>query len=66
MWTTIFIVHSRQTVLQAKTLLEKERVICKIKPVGDVRKADDESFYEILVPGAEVQKAHTLLISNGY
>lgn len=66
MWTTIFIVHSRQTVLAARTLLENARVICKIKPVGETKNADDTSFYEILVPGAEVQKAHTLLIANGY
>lgn len=64
MWTVIFLVKTFEVAIKMKDILERNKIICKIRPTSSAE--DQDSYMEILVPEAEVGLAHTLLIDNGF
>lgn len=63
MWTVIYMVQTKVSVLKVQELLTAEKVAVRVRPVGD---GGESGFFEILVPEPEAQMAHTILIKNGY
>lgn len=63
MWTVIYMVQTKVSVLRVQELLTAEKVAVRVRPVGD---GAEDGFYEILVPETEAQLAHTILIKNGF
>lgn len=54
--------QSKEAVLKVQSLLSAENIAARTRPMGE---EGGEVFFEILVPEAEIQLAHTILISNG-
>lgn len=63
MWTVIYMVQTKASVLRVQELLTAEKVAVRVRPVGD---GAEDGFFEILVPETEAQLAHTILIKNGF
>lgn len=72
MWTVIYMAQTKESVLTVKELLDVSGVPVRVRPVGEggaenaVRNAEENGYYEILVPETEAQMAHSILIENGY
>ncbi|MCR1899158.1 hypothetical protein NSA47_09195 [Irregularibacter muris] len=63
MWTVIHIVPNEKKAKIIQDKLMAEGFLVKITPVS---KRDENSYYEILVPGGEVEEAHSILVENDY
>lgn len=65
MWTVVYMAQNEQIVLALKELLANEGILVKIKPISKNLENND-NYFEILVPEAEVEEAHSVIIENGY
>lgn len=65
MWIVIYMAHNKKVADAIETLLNKENILFKIKPVYK-NVTPEENCYEILVPQSEAREAHATLMENGY
>ena len=61
MWTVVYMAQGKDMAAKIQQALEEAGVLVKVKLIGKDVKGDDNSF-EILVPAAEVEEAHNIII----
>ncbi len=61
MWTVVYMAQDREMAAKIQRALEEEGILVKLKLIGKEAKGDD-NCYEILVPAAEVEQAHNIII----
>lgn len=59
MWTVVYTAQSKDAALQRCSALEEQSILVKI--IGTA----NENRFDILVPAAEVEQAHNILIESG-
>jgi hypothetical protein len=65
MWTVVYLAKNKKEAEKMSGLITQEGVLVKIQPVTKGANEED-SYYEVLVPEAEVEEAHNILIELGY
>jgi len=65
MWTVVYMAQSKEMAFKLQQELEKQGILVKIKPIGKDANGEDNCF-EILVPAAEVEEAHNVIIDIGF
>lgn len=56
MWTVVYMTKNEEYISSLRAKLKDNKIMVM------VRKVDD--FFEVLVPGAEMQEAHTVIIES--
>jgi hypothetical protein len=65
MWTVVYLAKNKKQAEKMSEAITREGVLVKIQPVSKGAN-EEESYYEILVPEAEVEEAHSILIELGF
>lgn len=65
MWTVVYMAQSKEFATKLQELLEKEGILVKLRPISKNHENND-NYYEVLVPEAEVEEAHSVIIEKGY
>lgn len=65
MWTVVYLAKNKKVAEKLMDKITQEGVLVKIQPVGKGAN-EEEGYYEVLVPEAEVEEAHSILIELGY
>lgn len=65
MWTVVYMAQSRDIASKLQELLTSEGILVKIRPISKNHENND-NYYEVLVPEAEVEEAHSVIIEKGY
>lgn len=60
MWTSVYMAQSLGVAQQIRLALEGAGIAVKVVPFGSDE--GEEKCFEILVPGAEVEQAHNIII----
>jgi len=60
MWTVVYMAQNKEMADKLHAALSENGVLVKIKAIGD------DNCYEILVPAAEVEEAHNIIIDIGF
>ncbi len=63
MWTVVYMAQNKEDAQSIGKVLEEKGLIIKMRSVGEDN-GEDDLCYEILVPEAEVNEAHELIIEN--
>lgn len=61
MWTVVYMAQGKDMASKIQSALEESGILVKLKLIGKDAKGDD-NCYEILVPAAEVEEAHNIII----
>ncbi len=65
MWTVVYMAQSKEIAKNLQELLVNEGILVKIRPINkDEEKSND--YFEILVPEAEIEEAHGVIIEKGF
>lgn len=62
MWTVVYLANNADTVRSICCLLDNNGILNRISEIGEGQ--EEENYYNVLVPAAEVSKAHTLILDN--
>lgn len=63
MWTVVYLANSIDAMRSICCLLDSNGIINRIHEIG--KKQEEESnYYNVLVPAAEVSKAHALILDE--
>jgi hypothetical protein len=65
MWTVVYMAQGRETADNLVDLLTKEGILVKLRPVNKNSESND-NYFEVLVPEAEVEEAHSVIIEKGF
>jgi menaquinone-dependent protoporphyrinogen IX oxidase len=65
MWTVVYMAQSRDIATELQEMLTNEGILVKIRPISKNRENND-NYYEILVPEAEIEEAHSVIIEKGF
>lgn len=65
MWTVVYMAQSKEIATSLEELLTKEGILVKLRPISKNHENND-NYYEVLVPEAEVEEAHSVIIENGF
>jgi len=65
MWTVVYMANSREIALKLQEILTAEGILVKLKAICKNNENQD-SYFEVLVPEAEVEEAHGVIIENGF
>jgi hypothetical protein len=65
MWTVVYMAQSKDIATKLQDLLTKEGILVKLRPVSKNHDNND-NYFEVLVPEAEVEEAHSVIIEKGY
>ncbi|AEV68822.1 hypothetical protein [Acetivibrio clariflavus] len=65
MWTVVYMAQSREIATSMQNLLTNEGILVKLRPISKSNDNND-NYYEVLVPEAEVEEAHSVIIEKGY
>jgi hypothetical protein len=65
MWTVVYMAQSKEIATALQELLTKEGILVKLRPISKNHENND-NYYEVLVPEAEVEEAHSVIIEKGY
>jgi menaquinone-dependent protoporphyrinogen IX oxidase len=65
MWTVVYMAQSKDIATKMQELLTEEGILVKIRPISKNHENND-NYFEILVPEAEVEEAHSVIIEKGY
>ncbi len=57
--------QSREIATSMQNLLTNEGILVKLRPISKSNDNND-NYYEVLVPEAEVEEAHSVIIEKGY
>ena len=64
MWMVVYMAQGKRQVEKIGNILTREGVLVKIQPVSK-NTDEEEGYFEVLVPGAEVEEAHTIIYEAG-
>lgn len=62
MWTVIYLIKTRDKALKMQEVLKEAKILCKIRPAAP----GNDSYMEVLVPDAEKEQAHLVLLEKGF
>ena len=65
MWTVVYMAQSKEIATKLQELLTNEGILVKIRPISKNHDNND-NYFEVLVPEAEVEEAHTVIIERGF
>lgn len=65
MWTVVYMAQSKDIATRLQDLLANEGILVKLRPVSKNHENND-NYFEVLVPEAEVEEAHSVIIEKGY
>jgi hypothetical protein len=65
MWTVVYMAQSKDIATALEDILTKEGILVKLRPISKSHDSND-NYYEVLVPEAEVEEAHSVIIEKGY
>jgi len=65
MWTVVYMAQSKDIATNLQELLTKEGILVKLRPVSK-NQENANDYYEVLVPEAEVEEAHSIIIEKGF
>ena len=65
MWTVVYMAQSKEIATKLEELLTIEGILVKLRPINKNHNNND-NYFEVLVPEAEVQEAHSVIIEKGY
>ncbi len=65
MWTVVYMAQSKQIAENLQDLLTKDGILVKIRPVNK-NEENHDNYFEVLVPEAEVEEAHVVIIEKGF
>lgn len=57
--------QSKEIATKLEELLTKEGILVKLRPISKNHDHTD-NYYEVLVPEAEVEEAHSVIIEKGF
>lgn len=73
MWTVVYMAQSKEIASELEHQLANEGILVKQRPISknkDIDKDKDKNkgneYYEILVPEAEIEEAHGVIIEKGF
>ncbi|MFZ5351749.1 MAG: hypothetical protein ACOZCL_03370 [Bacillota bacterium] len=64
MWTVVYLAKNKKMADKVSALISQEGVLVKVQPVNKTTD-EDEGYFEVLVPEAEVEEAHSILYELG-
>lgn len=59
MWTVVHMAHNKEDAQRIRCVLSEEGFLVKIRSIGK----EEDRVYEVLVPNAEVEEAHEVLVN---
>jgi len=65
MWTVVYIAQSKDVATRLQDILIKEGLLVKIRPISK-NSENEDNYFEVLVPEAEVSESHSIIIEKGY
>ncbi len=65
MWTVVYMAQSKEIATKLQELLTGEGILVKTRPISN-KNENKDNYYEVLVPEAEVEEAHSVIIEKGY
>ncbi len=65
MWTVVYMAQSKEIASNMQELLAKEGILVKIRPISK-NPDNNDNYYEVLVPEAEIEEAHSVIIESGF
>jgi menaquinone-dependent protoporphyrinogen IX oxidase len=65
MWTVVYMAQSKDIATKLQDLLSQDGILVKIRPISKNHENND-NYYEVLVPEAEVEEAHSVIIEKGF
>lgn len=65
MWTVVYMAQSKEIATQMQEFLTNEGILVKLRSISRNHENND-NYYEVLVPEAEVEEAHSVIIEKGY
>lgn len=65
MWTVVYMAQSKEIAEKLQELLTKEGILVKLRPINK-NYDNNDNYFEVLVPEAEVEEAHSVIIEKGY
>jgi menaquinone-dependent protoporphyrinogen IX oxidase len=65
MWTVVYMAQSREIAVKLQELLSDEGILVKLRPTSKNHDNND-NYFEVLVPEAEIEEAHSVIIEKGY
>lgn len=65
MWTVVYMAQSKDIAIELEELLKQEGILVKLRPISKNNEKSDD-YFEVLVPEAEVEEAHSVIIEEGY
>lgn len=63
MWTVVYLANSIDAMNSICCLLDKNGIIYRAQEIGK-KQEDESSYFNVLVPSAEVSKAHALILDE--
>jgi menaquinone-dependent protoporphyrinogen IX oxidase len=65
MWTVVYMAQSKEIATKLQELLTAEGILVKVRPISKNHENSD-NYFEVLVPEAEVEEAHSVIIEKGF
>lgn len=65
MWTVVYMAQSKDIATKLQELLTNEGILVKLRPISK-NPDNNDNYYEVLVPEAEVEEAHSVIIEKGF
>ncbi len=65
MWTVVYMAQSKEIASRLQELLTVEGILVKMRPISKSHENSD-NYFEVLVPEAEVEEAHSVIIERGF
>ncbi|MDP4180562.1 MAG: hypothetical protein Q8942_05655 [Bacillota bacterium] len=65
MWTVVYMAQSKDIANKLQELLTVDGILVKVRPISKNHESSD-NYFEVLVPEAEVEEAHSVIIEKGF
>lgn len=65
MWTVVYMAQSKEIATKLQELLTSEGILVKLRSISK-NPENNDNYFEVLVPEAEVEEAHSVIIEKGY
>ncbi len=65
MWTVVYMAQSKDVANQLQEILSKEGILVKLRAISK-NVENNDNYFEVLVPEAEIEEAHSVIIEKGY
>jgi hypothetical protein len=65
MWTVVYMAQSKEIANKLQDFLAQDGILVKLRSISKNHENND-NYYEVLVPEAEVEEAYSVIIEKGY